>query len=364
MKIRVFAISFVASIMLVVACKDRENVSPINLSDRQIVLNSIGNEAITPGFVDLQTSFNALRHEVKSFTDDSTNVEKLLHLRDQWLRTTIQWKILSVFSFGPVDENYLRTNLMTPINSQAIDQILSQTNHSIDSAYVRTLPSDRKGLGAVEYLIFGNDPTNYTRILNTFTAQKSKTAFLRELCDDMQKHVDFVLLKWSRAGEAYVDTFIGNDGDGASSSLALLQYAVSSQIYVARERLVSALTLRKDDFRPDLIEAPYSKKSFDLLKAEIAAIQAIFTGRPISSADSRGFNWLLDKVNARKDGELVSVLVMRQFGIVSARINGINLPLSEVVLSNPAAVSELLTEIDKLKGLIDNEVKVNLHLRE
>ncbi|MCF0075709.1 imelysin family protein [Dyadobacter sp. CY261] len=346
------------------ACKNRDPVSPLKLSDRQIVLNSLGNSAITPGLVDLQTSFNALRGHVKTFTEDSTNVAKLLLLRDQWLSTAIQLKTVSVFAFGPVDQRFFKDNIASPINSQAIDELLAR-NISIDSTVVMNLPADSKGIGAVEYLIFGENPTNYTQTIESFTQQAQKTAYLRSLCDDMQKYVNLVLLKWSRAGEGYVDTFIGNDGDGPNSSIALLYSAISSQVSLVRKRIEIALALKRGDgFRPDLIEAPYSSKSLELLKAEIGAIQPVFTGRPITSSDSRGFNWLLGQANAKKGDELLSQTVMRQFDVISTKIDQITPSLEEAVFSNPSIVTSLITEIDELKSLIESDVRNNLYLHE
>lgn len=346
------------------SCKDRDPVSPLELSDRQTVLNSLGNSVITPGLVDLQTAFNALRGHVKMFTEDSTNVSKLLILRDQWLSTAVQFKTVSIFAFGPVDQDIFKTNIASPVNVKAVEELLSK-NISIDIAIVKDLPADRKGLGAVEYLIFGENPSNYAEVINSFTEKPQKTAYLRLICDDMQKYINNVLLQWSRAGEGYVDTFIGNDGDGPNSSLAVLYNAIFLQVSLVRQRMEEALMLKIDDgYRPDLIEAPYSSKSLELLKAEIGALQPIFTGRPITSSDARGINWLLDKAEAKKGGILVSQAVMRQFDVISAKIDAIKLPLAEVVLSNPTIVKELMTEIDVLKALLEGDVRSNLYLRD
>lgn len=356
---------FIVVLLSIFSCKDRDPVTPIRLSDRQIVLNSLGNSVLTSGFVDLQTSFNALRGQVKSFNEDSTSVQKLLLLRNQWVRTAAQWKTVSLFSFGPVNQDFITSNIISPINSQAIEELLNQEQYPIDTTVVKSLSSNKRGLGAVEYLIFGKEPTNYAKTIDTFTRQSQKTAYLKALCDVMQKQVDFVLLTWSRGGQGYVETFIANDGDGANSSLALLYGAIHFQISSVRERLVTAMTLtNKDDFRPDLIDAPYSNESLQMLKAEVSGIQAVFTGQPISSADARGFNWLLDKANAKKGEDLLSMIVMRQFDVIYRQIDTIQPSLARAVLTNPTLVAQLLTEIDKLKSLIDSDVKTNLYLRD
>lgn len=55
---------------------------------------------------------------------------------------------------------------------------------------------------------------------------------------------------------------------------------------------------------------------------------------------------------------------MRQFDVISAKIDAIKLPLAEVVLSNPTIVKELMTEIDVLKALLEGDVRSNLYLRD
>ena len=347
-------------------CRKRKDPDPISLSARQIALASIGQKTATTGLVDFQTSVNNLRASITSYTNDSGNANKLYQLHNLYLWTALSWKQVATFTFGPIDQQFVLTNVYGPIDPSAIENAISKKGNVIDSTYMSTLGPGYRGLVAIEYLIFGTDKLDNKEVITAFSSEnKQRVEYLRTLGNDLQKNADLMAVAWSRGGKGYVSTFATATGDDRNSSLALLVDGMVRQLARLKDESIGLpMGIKNGGIpQPELVDGKYSNKSIDLLLAEITGITRIFIGSDVPGGDGKGIMHLLDDANVQYNNETLSNSISKQIAIVEKSAVTIGIPLSEAVESKKPDVSNLYIELDKLRTMIDVEVRKGLGLR-
>lgn len=238
-------------IVAMVGCRKKEDPNPLRLSDRQLTLAAIGQNTATVGLVDFQTSVNNLGTSIRSYANDPGNSNKLYQLRTLYLWTALTWKQVATFTFGPIDQPFVLTNVYGPIDPSAIEGAVSKKGNVIDSTYMSTLQPGYKGLVAIEYLIFGTDKLDNKEVIAAFSNEDGqRVEYLRAMGSDLQKNADQMAVAWSRGGRGYVDEFASATGDDRNSSLGLLVDGVVRQLARLKEESVGLpMGQRTEEFR-------------------------------------------------------------------------------------------------------------------
>ncbi len=343
---------------------------PLSRSQRQIVLNSIGNQLITGGFVDFQTSVNNLRYQVEQFKKDLVSHQKLNDVKGAWLQCAVAWKRVSLFTFGPVDESFVTAGIYGLPDTDGIETLITGSLDPIDSIYVRGLGPGYQGLQAVEYLLYGRGDNQAT--INLFTREGSngrRLAYLEALGAVLQAYADQALMGWSRGGENYVAAFIAADGSGQDASLGKIVYKMVDLVALMRkERLGRPKGIYDNGIpQPGAVDGKYSNKSLELFRAELEALAAAFTGVRDSHSSSvgsaSGILMLLEIVAKESDSESVAPLITAQLSTIYSQSMSINEPLKDALVSQPQQVDELYKAVEKLETLMLEEMMQALHYK-
>ena len=349
-------------VWIVMACSREKQPEPILLSDSQLALHSIGNAVIIRSFLDLQNSVNAMNEFANSYVQDSTNTQKLLTLRREWINAVVSWKLSSIFLEGNFRTDIRSSNLYAPANTTAIENIISSNIPRFDPAYVNALEETSTGLSAIEFLIYGTDHGEPESVVSVFkTVGSRRGAYLRALCLDLKRRSDQLLFQWSIAGDGYINKFMASSNLERSSSLGLLTDNIISTISRIKEARIGLPLGANGAAQPQLVESRYSGESIRFIRAELQSVQQIFTGMRTTKIGQKGLNWLLDQADARSGNVKLSAAIEARFVNIYSKLEQIQSPLEQAVVINSKQVKEVYESIEELQQLLQKDMVTNLH---
>lgn len=136
---------------LVIACSGE------SLASRQDVLASVTDELIVPRFQAVAVKMGEMRDALDTLCANP-NPGNLVVARTAWRDARAPWLRSQAMWFGPVMDRRSRTLVdWSPIDPERIEATLAK-RESVSSADAREfLGSTQRGLGAIEYVIFGQD---------------------------------------------------------------------------------------------------------------------------------------------------------------------------------------------------------------
>ena len=134
--------------------------------------------------------------------------------RARWTATQETWKNTQAGWFGPTTmDRYDSTIGYEPTNEEGIEQTLA-SDAPIDETYVReALPTTQQGLGAIEYILFSDEPLDDRRC-------EYVTAVTAAVADDGAVLSEAWFESWE-GGSAYLDRFRGTGEPAMDADEAL-----------------------------------------------------------------------------------------------------------------------------------------------
>jgi predicted lipoprotein len=205
-------------------------------------------------------------------------------------------------------------------------------------------------LGA-EYLLF--DKESQTNVVEKFSDQNRKE-YLLAIVQNIQTEVKKVNDSWTNG---YKETFTNNTGTDAGSGVSIL-FNEWNKSFESIKNFKLGLPLGRragqTQADPKLVEAYYSKESIVFLKAHFENIERIWYGKSLNGQDGIGFEEYLISVEG---GEAVVLETKTQLEEVRKVINLLpSEDLQTQINSNPTAINNVLTEMQKLTRFFKSEM--------
>ena len=327
------------SVMTFWACTKSSNDPTAAGFDRREMLRQYANNIIKPRFNTLQTGVNALQTNVQSFVSQPSP-QNLDALQKTWVSTYETWQAANGFNFGPAAEKGLTKGLNEEIGT--FPASVSKIEATIKSGQFNFNNFDRDGRGflAIEYLIFGNNPTE---IIRQFT-EKNRRDFLLAATTNVKIRVDAVVGEWA----TYQSEFIASDGTDVGSSTSAI-YNEFVRNYEAIKNFKVGLPLGKrpgqTQAEPDKVEGFYSGESLRFLKANLKAVEDFYYGKS-EGKDGAGFKEYLETVEG---GKALITSTETQLATIKKNLEAVptNAPFSQTILKTPASADALHTELQR-----------------
>jgi uncharacterized protein len=337
-----------------------EPADPFDSFDRKGMLQNIGEKVIVPSFAELDKSAEKLSSAAAEFAGNPDNTH-LEIVQNAWKETAIAWKNSELFAFGPYKElvNNIYPNIEYPINKAGIENLL-KGNTSLNSDRIENAGADLKGLFALEYLLFSKNEGN-SGVLNrysgdTLTAGRRRQ-YVRLLSENLKVKTESLKNAWLAGGGNYISTFVSADGKDINSSLGTI---INQMVYlmelVRMEKVGKPLgAMNGGTPQPEMAEAAESGNSLVFIRKNIESVENTFRGYG-QSGDGKGLDDLLDHLQVKKDGELLSVQIKNQFQKVYKSLNDITLPLDQAVVTDQSHATALYNELKILLVLFKTDV--------
>lgn len=285
----------------------------------------------------------ALQQETKDFVKEPTEV-KLQNLRKQWLVLAKDWARCFAFNIGEVQKKgkFFRFISRFPINTSALEERIEKPNlEQINEQYVLAFGNDMKGLYSVEYLLFKEDIANSLKAFSSKKRLKVLELIVNELTNDIRDN--------KQAWDKYALKFLVNkEGkDNINNSFNQLFGGLDNVIHFAWETKVGK-AIRKND-----IEAPYSRKSLEIIRENIAITKKIYFEGGIA-----------DRIKFLMQGkDDLNVTVRTRYEKVEKALANIQEPLAMAVKSaEKTKLKYLLDELKALEGIELSKVELRLNL--
>ena len=336
---------------------DEGGTAPKGEFDRQAMLANYTANLIEPGYQALAAKTKAMETAVSAFATEPTSTT-LATARAAYQEAYIAWQQVSIYEFGPADEQMLRNNLN--IYPTAVSEIESNvTSGTYDLQAAASL--DAKGFPALDYLLYSASTEEELVALYTTDAQAAnRKKYLQDVAGLISQRAEAVYSGWTSGN--YADTFEQAAGTAVGSAVGNLVNQLNFDIDLTKRAKVGIPSGRftAGSALPDKVEAYYSGTSLELLKQAIRAEKAVFMGQSSSGANGPGLDDYLDHVEAPYNGGLLSEAIEAQFDAALAAAEAIQVPLSEAVTSQPEAVTKVYDAMQKLIVLTKTDMPAAL----
>jgi len=321
-------------------------------ASRQDVLTSLTADVIAPRFETAAAEMNALRDSLNTLCGSPT-AANLQSARDAWRNARAPWMRSQAMWFGPVMDRRSRSLVdWAPVDPERIEDLLATKKDGITAEYVREfLASTQRGLGAVEYIIFGDDAAALEALS---AADGVRCQYLTALGDVAAAELDGVVADWT-VGNAESGAYAGYF-DGTADSALLGRSAVAevvrTSVFLTRSitdmRLGKALGVG-DDVKADPSAIPMgaAHNAVADMRNQVLGMQDLYVG----ADGGLGLGALIAGLSAAAD-ERMRVA----FENALEAIGQLEEPLHANMAQNPAAAQAAHARLTELKRALNTEV--------
>lgn len=307
------------------------------------LLTNYSSHLIIPKYAELVDKMEWLKTTTAVFVA-IPNTDNLVAVQLAVFEAEFAYQACTSFEFGPANTYTLRSILSTyPSSESIIDQNITNGNYNLYAAgNIAAI-----GFPAMEYLLFGNQKTaqEIVDMYSTDLEAINRINYLSALVDQSYSVVSQVVEMWVYDG--YKEVFVNANGTAVGSSVSLMLNAMvlDFERFIRDGKVGIPVGVRSLGVaNPEKVEAFYSQKSLGLLKESVLEYKNSFNG--ISTTESNGVGF--DDYLNYEDAESISQNINIQLDIITEKLNLLNGPLSEEVVTNSEAVNEVYDEMQKL----------------
>jgi predicted lipoprotein len=308
--------------------------------DERPLLNSLVNDVITPTYAEFKVQAEAQHQAIGDYCsalDTGISVsDKKLGAQNAWKATMDAWQQVEMMQFGPLlkNDDYLRNNIYSwpRISTCNVDQEVAKAMND-DGFDISTKAFQRKGLAAIEYLLFSQDLNHSCQTTdiegwNTLTDEDKIAA----RCDYAELAATDVITKAESVITTWQDPSALNSGAylKASSDTELhsrLNAITDAMFYfdtrTKSDKLAKPMGIKENacgggaDNRIvclQSLESRVSENSFANIVSNLKALKFMFEG---SSADeSLGFDDYLNELGEQETAQQMSQSIQTTIDLV------------------------------------------------
>ena len=338
---KTITVLFIALGLISSKCKDKKE-PVVDEFNKAGLLTNFADNLIVPQYTSFSNSLGTLASDYQTFisTPDQTN---LTAVQNSLMDTYLKWNEVKTYEFGPAASIGFRSAIGTfPVDSLKIESNVTNGGYSLGSL----ANIDAIGLAALEFMLYRTDALSY------FSNANYKT-YGTDIIQKMQTETAYVLSQWQ---SNYSATFKASTGTEATSGFSLLINEFNKDYEIAKNAKVG-IPIGKQSLgiiRPEYIEARFSGKSLDLLRASIVSSQLTFNGNTTNNSPGLGFD---DYLIALDKGSLASSIntkykdILNQIDLV--RSNG---TLEYNMNNNLSELETLYVKLQELVVLIKTDM--------
>lgn len=335
------------------ACKKENKVKfddeTISIDDynRQLMLTNYTNSYILPAYSAYKTDLLELYNETQTFTATPT-LSNLQQLRVKWKDALLVWQDVAFLEFGPAEYIALRSQT----NVYPADTSLILNNINVGSYNLQSASNySAKGFQSVDYLISGISG-NDQEIVDYFTSNTNAKTYLKDVVNELKTNAEYVYTEWSNS---YASTFIGNSSSNAQgSSVSDLVNALNLhfETYIRKGKIglpSGVFNGFTQTPMPNHVEAMYIQESLPYVYRSLSSFHKFINGNSyITNMAGEGFDDYLIFINATSSGIGLETAINNQISSINDKLNLINDPLSNEVLTNNQAVKDVYQQMQML----------------
>jgi predicted lipoprotein len=350
--------------------KPEDPKDPFDTFDRRAMLQNMGENVIMPALDFTASSGIALDVAAQNFALSPSQIT-LDKLQTAWVTAAKAWAQVEMYRFGPMDEAGLNTvaaihygtaypmNYGSAADKAGINAAVSGSN-ALDSAWISIQAGNKRGLPAIEYLIFSKEERD-EKILSDFSAPR-RFSYLQAATADLRRNLSGIANAWKPSGGNFINSFVNADGRDLGSSIGMVMNELAFMVEMHKNEKVGRPLGKRTagNPQPNLVEARESMQSLALIKENIRGLKNLFEGRS-GTVDGSGFDDLLNHLGAEFAGQPLAAMIEQQCDVVIEKTDAISsFPLDEAVTKIPPSVEILYNEAKKLLVLMKVDAANNI----
>lgn len=325
--------------------------------DRSVLLQDLVQRVIVPAYANADTQARDLQKALERFSKGA-NQANLTAARAAWNRTMDAWMACEMLRFGPAYREHLDQRIAYhPVDVGLIEREIAGGG-PVDAAHIAGTGVTRKGLHAMEHLLYGqgpDDPAVLRAYIMGAHAGRRRT-YLSSCAQDVAQRIHAVHEAWASGGEA--EAFIRATQSQVDGSLDLAVNAWVEHVEKVRKDKVQAPAGigTGGEAKPELAENGPGQRSDRNLRIGVEQWQRFFT--------SDGGVGIDDHLDALRAGNpppaALTQEVTRAMEQVMTDVDQLQGPLPVAIRSRPEAVVALDSSLKRLTVLLKNDVCSNL----
>ncbi len=310
---------------------------------RQDVLVSLTDLVIVPRFQSVADEMNGLKDALHTLCAGPSPAT-LDGAGAPWMRAPAMW-------LGPAMERRSRSLVdWSPIDPERIEAMLADRDAVMAADVREFLASTQRGLGAIEYVIFGDDGAVLAALGQP---DGIRCQYLAALGDVAAAETDGVLADWTGAnpdGKAYAGYF---NGTAAHSLLdkAAVDELVRTSVFLTRSitdlRLGQALGANNGPPEPAAIPGGAGQNAVADLRNQAPGMQDVYLG----SGPGYGLSALVRGVSPDADDRTIA-----GFKAALAAIDQLEEPLPATIVDNPEPARMAHERLQHFQRALNTEV--------
>ncbi|RDV16954.1 hypothetical protein DXT99_00055 [Pontibacter diazotrophicus] len=340
-----YTVMAIACLAVLSSCGSDNEGGPTTEYDRQTMVAHYADNLLVPAFTVFENKTEAMDAAVNAFVATPT-AGTLATARTAYQEAYLALQDVSVYEFGPAEEQLLRANLnIYPTSAAEIENNVTSGTYDLQAA----ANLDAKGFPALDYLLYGAG--SEAAVVEQYTSgahAANRKKYLQDVSSLVHQRANAAYTGWTSGN--YVDTFKNAQGTAVGSAVGNLVNQLNFDIDVTKRAKVGFPSGRFSvgEALPEKVEAYYSQTSLDLLKQAIRAEKAAFLGMTANGTNGPGLDDYLDHVEAPYGEGMLSDAIEAQFDAALAAANAVQGPLAEAVTTQPQAVTKVYDELQKL----------------
>jgi len=331
--------------------------TPLPDGERRVALRETTEDVILPTYAELAARCSELSSVLDELADAPGDAE-LSTVRAAYLATREPWEESQAFGFGPASDLHAQAGLdQSPVDVQKLDLELA-SDSELTFGHVRSLGANKRGLQAIEYLLFPEDDAELeAALLGDDVAGDRRRRFLSAAGQVVAANAEQLSNAWQPEAGDYAGRFAQPGGSESVSSNVqaaldtLLNETVVLSEVVANVKLGKPLgvtTGGKVD--PSLQESARSGAALRDVLANLRGMRNVY----LATRDGTVGTSLSSLVHARSPA--TDLHARAALADAEAAVLAIPEPLTLALEESPETVTQAYESIKSLKRVLATEV--------
>ena len=321
---------------------------------RAEVMQSLTDLVIVPGYREAADRIEELRVSVDSLCD-TPNDAALEMARQRWRAARSAWVATAAFRFGPAMERRSESLIdWWPVDTERIDEVLDEGDTVSVERVSEFMSSTQRGLGSVEYLLFGDTVTG----ASSFASNNSRCQYVAALASTAAAEVEGIRQEWQGTDDqrGYAAYFSGSGQisldprDGEAEVVRAMVFLVRS---IANMQLAPALGI-DGEVDPQAIRSGPAGHSAEDLRRQLLGLSRMYRG--LQGVDGAlGIGHRVGQLSQETDQRMTTAIADSL-----AAADGLSGSLESMIANEPGPVMAVYESIKTLQRVLNTEVVSSL----
>lgn len=348
--------------------------SDVPIATRSEVVSALATNVILPSIVELETASIALETALQAYAAAPSDTVLRDAARDEWRAFSAVWQQSQVVAVGPLG---LSTDTLGGLsirdeidswpllNRCGVDtETAAQSYADVDAFAAK--PANRRGVLAIEYLLFASTTTHHCD--STFDATWAsvsdlgarRAAYASTLTTLIHRQATRLRQQWEPTGSNFIGNFTGTGNlyPGVNEALNAISDALFYVEIVVKDQKIaiatgfSPLCASSPGPCPDSVESRFARASLAHIRNNLVGFRRVIVGGTPGNESAPGFDDLLLGIGQRA----VADELITDIDAAIAFIDGLTVPLETLVVTDATNAMGLYNVLKALSDVLKGEL--------